>query len=173
MNQATTLLIDNIAFAKKNERLSGKLLLGQCPRLSEMLKDATGHQKNHIQYTLQGKTDVTERYFLHLTIVCQLVTQCQRCLDDMPLQFQLDFDYLIVDDVNDNEDAELDSDDTYDLQQASKAMDVVQLIEDEVLMAMPIAPTHQDNCGVLKTQSGEKPNPFAMLKGLVKDKNAP
>lgn len=168
MNQATTLLIDNIAYAKKNERLSGELLFVQCPRLAEMLKDAAGHQQNHIQYTLQGKTDVTGRHFLHLSIVCQLMTQCQRCLEDMPLQFQLDYDYLIVDNVNDTEGTELDSDDAVDLQAASKTMDVVQLIEDEVLIAMPIAPTHEGNCGALKTQSGEKPNPFAVLKGLVK-----
>jgi uncharacterized protein len=47
-------------------------------------------------------------------------------------------------------------------------MDVVQLIEDEIIMALPIAPTHEQNCGPQVMQSGEKPNPFAVLKGLIK-----
>jgi uncharacterized protein len=47
-------------------------------------------------------------------------------------------------------------------------MDVIALIEDELIMAMPIAPTHNHDCVKLVTQSGEKPNPFAVLKDLVK-----
>lgn len=168
MSQVTTLLIDNIAFAKKNERLSGGLLFAQCPRLADVLKDAAGHQQNQVQYTLLGKTDATGRLFLHLSINCELTTQCQRCLDNVALQFQLDFDYLIVDNIDEAEGDELDSEDTYDLQQASKTMDLVQLIEDEVLIAIPIAPMHANNCGQSKVQSGEKPNPFAVLKELIK-----
>jgi uncharacterized protein len=51
-------------------------------------------------------------------------------------------------------------------------MDLVALIEDEMLMALPIAPVHAEDCndnlhnGV--AESGEKPNPFAVLKGLIK-----
>ncbi len=47
-------------------------------------------------------------------------------------------------------------------------MNVMELIEDELLMAMPIAPTHTESCIAEKIQSGDKPNPFAVLKGLIK-----
>ncbi len=56
----------------------------------------------------------------------------------------------------------------YDLLQANANMDLAALIEDEVIMALPIAPTHENACVELVTQSGEKPNPFAALKGLIK-----
>ena len=46
-------------------------------------------------------------------------------------------------------------------------MDVHELIEDELLLAMPIAPAHEGACSRLSMQSGEKPNPFAVLKGKV------
>jgi uncharacterized protein len=47
-------------------------------------------------------------------------------------------------------------------------MDLQKLIEDEIIMATPIAPTHEGHCAQGTMQSGEKPNPFAVLKGLIK-----
>ena len=47
-------------------------------------------------------------------------------------------------------------------------MDIAALIEDEIIMALPIAPMHEVICGEVVTQSGEKPNPFAVLKGIIK-----
>ena len=39
------------------------------------------------------------------------------------------------------------------------------MIEDELLMAAPIAPVHPTECAQLCMQSGEKANPFTVLKG--------
>jgi uncharacterized protein len=61
-----------------------------------------------------------------------------------------------------------DGSDDYDMQQVSLNMDIVALVEDEIIMAMPIAPTHEQLCGEIVSQSGGKPNPFAILKGLIK-----
>jgi uncharacterized protein len=47
-------------------------------------------------------------------------------------------------------------------------MDVKLLVEDEVILALPIAPVHDNDCTPVTMQSGEKPNPFAALKGLIK-----
>jgi uncharacterized protein len=44
-------------------------------------------------------------------------------------------------------------------------MNLTELIEDELLIAMPIAPLHEADCIKATMQSGEKPNPFAILKG--------
>ena len=63
---------------------------------------------------------------------------------------------------------DVDNSDDYDLQQANKAMDLTALIEDEIIMAMPIAPMHEGACSEATMQSGEKLNPFAVLKGLIK-----
>ena len=170
-----TLLIDNIAFSKKNERIEGELSLQDCPRLEELMQSTnlTNPTKiNHtglISYVLQGKTDAAGQHVLQLTIVSSLTTACQRCLNAMPLHINLNFNYLIgeVSDT-DVEAVDVDNSDDYDLQQANREMDLIALIEDEIIMAMPIAPMHEEGCTELKTQSGEKPNPFAVLKGLIK-----
>ena len=169
------LFIDKLAFAKKNEQLSGALTLTDLPRLHELLhhffevSQSNSIPAGSISYQLQGKTDVAGQSLLHLSFIANLTTTCQRCLNDMPLKLSLNFNYLIGD-INDADltAAEIDSDDDLDVQQASQRMDIAALIEDEIIMALPIAPMHEVVCGEVVTQSGEKPNPFAVLKGIIK-----
>lgn len=175
------LLIDNVAFAKRNERLAGSLSLADCPRLAELLgsqaadssaslADKNSSQDNSvINFTINGETNAAGQHFLHLAINATLNTYCQRCLEQMPLNLNLSFDYLISEiDAGDSDVAYVEDNDDYDIQEPSQAMDLLRLIEDEVIMATPIAPTHEGHCAQLAMQSGEKPNPFAVLKGLIK-----
>ena len=170
-----TFFIDNVAFAKKNERLTGELSLTDCPRLNELLVHSAENSYSNnrpagtISYQLQGKTDAAGQHLLDLSITTNLTTTCQRCLSEMPLKLSLKFNYLIGDVGNEDIDAaDIDSADDIDVQQANQAMDIIVLIEDEIIMAMPIAPIHNNDCGKIITQSGDKPNPFAVLKGLIK-----
>ncbi|HOY69835.1 MAG TPA: YceD family protein [Methylotenera sp.] len=170
----SSLRIDNVAFAQKGERMSGALNLLECPRLKASLPVAgNATDAETVHYVLQGSTDASAQRFISLSISCNFSVICQRCLSLMPLKLHLNFKYLIVSDIDSADADALDVDDEVDCQQASKEMDIVQLIEDEILMAMPIAPTHAHDCAKLVMQSGEKPNPFAVLKGLIKDKNTP
>ena len=60
---------------------------------------------------------------------------------------------------------EFDENDEIDWLEPSQEMNLSELIEDELLIAIPIAPVHEANCAKSNMQSGEKPNPFAVLKG--------
>ena len=175
------LLIDNVAFAKRGERLAGSLTLADCPRLSELLGsqagdsttsftgDSDSQDGNIINFTINGETNAAGQHFLHLSLDAVLNTYCQRCLEQMPLHLNLSFDYLISEiDADDSDLAYVEDDDDYDLQEPSQSMDLLRLVEDEIIMAMPIAPTHDGHCAQVAMQSGEKPNPFAVLKGLIK-----
>ncbi len=178
------LLIDNIAFAKRNEHLAGALSLADCPRLAELLASQAPNVQhgsvdinalnnimpnNKIHYILDGETNAMGQHFLHLTLTSNLTTFCQRCLEIMPLNLNLSFHYRISDaNFNHSEIDDMEDSDDYDLQEASQSMSLIALIEDEVIMALPIAPIHEHDCAAAVTQSGEKPNPFAVLKGLIK-----
>lgn len=168
-------LIDNVAFAKKSERLAGELSLKDCVRLNDLLIYTAENSKANncptgtINYQLQGKIDAAGQHLLDLAITTNLTTTCQRCLNEIPLKLSLTFNYLIGDiSDTDIEAGDVDSADDVDVQQASQTMDIVALIEDEIIMAMPIAPIHNDDCGEIITQSGDKPNPFAVLKDFIK-----
>ena len=111
------LLIDNIAFAKRNEHLTGSLSLDDCPRLTELLAshapDAANYQSNKharngdeaIKFTLNGEVNAAGQHFLHLALTVSLATYCQRCMAEMPLTLDLHFDYLISDMVSGELDA--------------------------------------------------------------------
>jgi uncharacterized protein len=156
-----SLLINNLEFAQNQLALSDVLAPKQLPRLAEMLSNAG---KTQVQFQLICASKQFRQPSLGLTITASLPMTCQRCLDEMTLNLQLNFNYLIADaEINEADDA----DDT-DWLTADHAMDVAELIEDELLLALPIAPTHAHDCAKTSTQSGEKPNPFAVLKGLLK-----
>ena len=69
------------------------------------------------------------------------------------------------------DDASLDeamlSDDELEGMLLQKALDVRMLVEDQILMALPFSPRHED-CGnaALAEVNQDKPNPFAVLAGL-------
>ena len=80
------------------------------------------------------------------------------------MDLNLDFDYIICKELP----VEANENDDTDWIEAAPEMNLQVLIEDELLLAMPISPMHNHDCSKQSTQSGEKPNPFAVLKSLIK-----
>ena len=161
--------INNLEFALSGQMLSGKAEPEQMPRLSDMLTTQTSSaQAVEIQYTLIGSAKKYSLPSLHLNVDATLPVTCQRCLNAMSVHLELEFDYLIAP----TEPAEFDENDELDWLEISQNMSILDLIEDELLIAMPIAPTHSTEylheCMQHNMQSGEKPNPFAVLKSLNK-----
>lgn len=164
----TPLFIDNLAFAKKQESLTGSISVAECERLSALLPSNTNFN-DKISYRLYGKTNGATQNFLHLAISANLTTTCQRCLNEMALNLPLEFDYILTE----ISDEEVDDSDHFDSLNISQVMDLISLIEDEIITALPIAPMHEissenSQCRLKVVSSGEKPNPFAALKGLIK-----
>ncbi|MBZ4200313.1 MAG: YceD family protein [Methylotenera sp.] len=170
-----TIIIDNLAFVKRNERLTGELSLHDCPRLSALLDADAKNTSNKyspsatLKFDLSGKQGVHGQALLSLSLQANITCLCQRCLKEMPLILALNFNYSISDMTEDDLMTNaIDEADDIDLQPISPHMDVIALMEDELIMALPIAPIHEQACASLVNQSGEKPNPFAVLKSLIK-----
>lgn len=156
------LLINNLEFVKNQEIISGELLIESCDRLIDL--NSKNSDSPQILYKLTGVLTKHHLPSLHLMIDASLTVICQRCLDNMPLKLSLDYDYVICE----SEPAPFEGDEDVDWLEVSREMNVNQLIEDELLMAIPLAPTHQHDCKVLNQERGEKLSPFAALKDLIK-----
>jgi uncharacterized protein len=155
--------VNNIEFAKQGGRLQGTLSLAECPRLlGTVLQDANSFSLN---YQLSGGMDSLNRPVIQLSIAVSLPLACQRCLDPMTHDLNLQYHYII----SANADEE-DEDDQHDWVLPDRAMNLLMLIEDEILAAMPIAPSH-DECIEIKPESIDKQNPFAVLKKLRSSQN--
>ena len=153
-------LINNIEFAEKGLTMSEHIPPATCKRLAEIIILASKNLTD-IRYTLSGAAKKLQLPSLHLTVDAKLPVICQRCLEEMQLDFALAFDYAI----SNTAPTEADESDEIDWLEASSAMNIDELVEDELLIAMPIAPMHETDCLKASMQSGEKPNPFAVLKG--------
>ncbi len=163
-----TLSINNLEFAQSEQSIASTLDILEMDRLTDALLMQEASSEPKIEFTLTGHNKKYSSPSLHLSVDAHLPTTCQRCLNAMSVSLKLEFDYLITD----NEPAEFDENDDLDWLEISPAMSVPALVEDELLIAFPIAPTHsseqQGECKQHTMQSGEKPNPFAGLKDLMK-----
>ena len=153
------LVINNLEFAQTQQTLAGEIDALKCERLAETLMPKG--QGAHINFKLTGAAKQLRNPSLHLHIEAKLPVTCQRCLDEMLLSIDLNFNYIICNALP----TEIDENDDTDWLEASPDMSLQELIEDELLLAMPIAPMHDADCNKQSMQSGEKPNPFAVLKG--------
>jgi uncharacterized protein len=159
--------INNVEFAQKQQNLADSFDVLSFTRLLETLAiNDKNIPQAHINFALSGDFKRFRQPSLHLHITAKLPVICQRCLDAMWVQSDLKFDYLISNTDIENNDQNIDQNDEIDWVAAETEMNIQELIEDELLLAMPIAPMHDHDCSKLSKESGEKPNPFAVLKSL-------
>lgn len=117
--------------------------------------------------------------WMHVQAQGTFPMQCQRCMGavDVPLEVDRWFRF-----VADEATAEaLDDDTEEDLLAISREFSLHELIEDELLMALPAVPMH-DECPThvpmtavdeaFEEAEAERPNPFAALAGVRIDKDA-
>ena len=157
------LVIDNIQFASQGSLLEGDLnLLG-----SSRLADALAGADSPVHYIVRGHSGDRGELLIDLAISGTVALCCQRCLQ--PFDFDLDVDATfelresLNDDVLMQEDLE---DDSRDYLSVSRSMDLVSLIEDEVLLALPPVPKHESCVPPDMRHDPEAASPFGVLLHL-------
>ena len=162
------LIIDSGEFAREGLSLSGEIALRDLQRVLGSVQSDTGV----IRYALQGGVDKLQRRYLRLSVTGEVSLLCQRCM--LPFVFAIDSDSLLT---LFNSEADIDAaseqDETLEGILASREQSVVDLIEDEILLALPLAPKHDVCAAEGKTGGADgKPNPFAVLQQLKVNKQA-
>lgn len=176
--------LDVKAFAQAEASLSGHESLLNYERLAQ---EAQGlHPDLLVDWQAHGSlrsagAGSAHEVWLHLQAQAQFPMHCQRCLGtvDMPLQVAQDFRFVADEATAEVQDEESEE----DVLVLSREFDLHALIEDELLMALPMVPMHEQ-CpqpvvlavgeAELAQAEADKPNPFAALAQLQlpKDKNS-
>jgi len=158
-------VIDAFEFCRNNGCREGVTPVADMPRLAADCADASGQLTWSIQggQTRQGYPSMT----LSVSGTVQLV--CQRCL--APFGYELDSSTMLVlgkDDQEADEIEEILDDETIDVIVGSHSTDIMQLLEDEALLALPQAPKHEvcPDTKLMDSLKSEKVSPFAALKNL-------
>ena len=155
--------VDSLEFARSEKTLSGKFEIAALVRLHDRLASTDGA----IEYELTGFTDNRGKPSLHCRVRGSLSLICQRCMQPMAWQVELDSDLVLV--TNEAELAEGEDDpEAPDVLLAQKDLNVQALVEDELLLGLPLAPRHPEGqCRPTGSQaSGEEVSPFAALAKL-------
>jgi uncharacterized protein len=155
-------VIDGYDFAASRACLGGVWPIGDFARLSPLLSSQAGT----VEYSLAGMPDAKDRPALHLRIRGALQLGCQRCL--APIEFPLRIHAVLV---LARSQAEIDAmpveAEGPDWMVASKAMEVHELLEDELLLAVPYAPRHEHCVAQARAGAGSPASPFANLRGML------
>ncbi len=156
------LYINNVKFAKENRVLSGKLDLASVPRINEI-----DDYRGVVDYTLSGFMDELNRPTINLKVCGIISALCQNCLQEM--QISLDNLSRITVFYNEEDlDSALFSGESTDVEDgvlAENEFDVMMLVEDEVIMLLPLAPKHDACLGL--SYHDDVASPFSELKKLV------
>jgi uncharacterized protein len=156
-------VIDSLAFAHEGGRLAGRVPLVELPRLADVLVDTEGA----IDCELAGEQGRGDKAYLLLRLAGCLKLRCQRCLETVEVALQVSSRFLLVPPGQSWPDDEL-AEDGFDAIAAEMEMALLPLIEDEVLLALPIAPRHQTCKLPAAYIECNGPSPFAVLGQLKK-----
>ncbi|MFZ6657868.1 YceD family protein [Undibacterium sp. TJN19] len=166
-------VIDAFTFSRLEEQRSGSLLVADLPRLSAESANTDGA----LDWSLTGGKDASGHAQLVLTVDGSVQLMCQRCLT--PFAFDIDSESVLIlakDEENADEiEAFLDNDEI-DVVVGSKTFNIMDLIEDEALLAIPQSPKHAvcpdvslasaDTTAAIEVEVGKKESPFAVLKKI-------
>jgi uncharacterized protein len=169
--------LDMAAFAASAGELAGDVALGSLTRLADSVLAAEPEgAATHWQAAgeLRPVTGGEPEIWLHLTAQACVSMRCQRCLAPMAVPLDVDRRIRFVRDAGLAEalDAELED----DVLELLRHVDLLELLEDELLLALPLVPRHDacpqplplgdDTAGAASPDAEPRPNPFAALARL-------
>ncbi|MFP5344922.1 MAG: YceD family protein [Gammaproteobacteria bacterium] len=163
MSERLPLVVDVVRYVETGRRLTGELPLSGMTRLLPLLHNASGAVWLDLQF---GKDDLTVAN-VRGEIRAQLRLQCQRCLQpfDYPVQVK-----CALGAVTSEAEADKLPGDYEPLLVTSQNMPLAAIVEDELLLALPVAPMHKEGECPAPVQSADaqtsKPSPFAVLGQL-------
>ena len=176
-------------FAADAQELAGDWAIAELPRLadSECPPDAgadaavsrsAADLSRRVRWHAAGSLRPVggeQQVWLALTADADVVLQCQRCLLPLDEHVHVDRQFRFVDDEATA--AALDDEMEDEVLELPRSLNLRELVEDEVLLALPLVPRHEVCPEPLPRAFGdvedveEAAHPFAALALLRKDKN--
>jgi uncharacterized protein len=161
--------IDPLRFARERSRVTGVLAVAQLPRLADLLSSREGM----VSYAVEGDTSAKGQPVLRIHLTGVVAVSCQRCLERLPLHLDVKRDLVLI-----APDAELDplddEDDDTDSIASAGSLDLHDLLEQEIVLSVPMAPRHPENaCGIQTgaSKTGEVGSAFSPLARLKRPPN--
>lgn len=154
-------IINSLEFARKSLEIRDTIAHSDLQRAKDLLTQ----ESETLNWRLSGEISADKKARLHLTLTGNVGVPCQRCLGPMLVALNVSSEFILVKDESEIPPEEDDVED-HDYLVAEAEMNVLQLVEDEILLALPYAPKHEIKDCAVKAEVNElkAPNPFAALR---------
>jgi len=147
----------------------GEIALSELKRIVELLQlDDTCADGRNIALNFEFLRSEFDVPILAGRLQTSLELECQRCLK--PLELQMDVDFRLLIDANDELLSQISEDTLYS---DEGYIDIAEVVEDELILAIPLVAMHEDTAcnenwraSELPTETPGKENPFAVLQQL-------
>ncbi len=169
---------------KESGRLQGSWPLAALTRLAEGFSAAPdGSARWALEGSTQHPAGSAVQLWVRLTAQAVVPLQCQRCLGPLVQHLQVDRSIRFV--HGEDLAAKLDEETEDDVMSLPAALDVQDLVEDELILALPIVPRHEEGACPQPLASEavqaiaeavpatKEPHPFAALAVLKRGDKAP
>ena len=151
--------IDGLALARNAAVLEGRLGMESLPRLAQ-----SGCTAAVLDFVLTGEINERGKSGLKLAVDGSVRLECQRCLGslDFPVHLEAQLEFA-------SSEAEITAaDDDIERVVAGREMSVAALVEDEVLLVLPMVPKHEQCSAAAGLGADAKPSAFQALAALRK-----
>ena len=150
-------------FAKKEVSLFGEYFISNLPRISDIAINKEGSVKVDLSFYLENAKTPCIKGIIELDIVLE----CQRCLEALQKKLKVNFNLAFV--RNEQQAEGLDS--KYEVYLINgDELATIDLITDEILLSLPMAPSHNYECNLNKDNQEiveeKRENPFTILKNI-------
>jgi len=167
--------LDVETFAKDGDALEGRWLLNTLERLADAAHpDCKPGDDDAAVWHIEGERRAVRgglfETWLHLRTSARLSLVCQRCLGPVDAPIDAERHFLFV--AGEEAAAALDAESEDDVLALTRWLDLRELVEDELLLALPLVPRHDVCPSPLPMHAGDEeraqdqPNPFAALGAL-------
>lgn len=174
------LKLDVEAFAREGGALQGDWPAETLERLAEAsAPESEVSQWPPVQWSVRGELRAQRggeaQVWLNVEAGAQVAVTCQRCLQPVREDLSVSRWFRFVRDEQQAADLDMDSDD--DVLAMARNLDLRELVEDELLLTLPVVPRHEvcpdplPHANVEEDEvdaAEERPNPFAALAALKK-----
>ncbi len=171
------LRLDVTALAEQGASLNGSWPLASLQRLAASAHaEAPPKADDAVTWSVRGerraRVGAPAEVWLHLQAGACLELECQRCLGPVAAALEIDRALRFV--PGEDQAAALDADSEDDVLALNRWLDLRELVEDELLLALPLVPRHEA-CpqplplageAALPEDHAERPHPFAVLQAL-------
>lgn len=176
------LRLDVAAFAADGDALEGEWPLAALVRLTEGAAPAPGDTPSepvrwHAEGESRPRRGAEPETWLHLEAEAVVWLQCQRCLQPVREDLQAQRSFRFVRSETEAEAEDVDSEE--DVLALTRSLDLRALVEDELILELPLVPRHAECPEPLPVPAADppaaaesQPNPFAQLAVLKRGKSS-